>query len=265
MNPKKLLLTGLVALAVAAVGAQAQVISGLDSLSSAFDGDLVLGVRNASATNDLVIDLGSYSQFHGLTAGTTYTLTDVKSADFISTFGANVFTNAGTTWTVFGGVGTSGSDLTPKVTNGTLWGSTPWTSGTFNTLARSNSQQATSNDIDAFTSSLSGGTSLSGNGAQNIPVGPGSFTTLIRPTNNFGYFQVGIEASTVGTSKLELFELAPGTGAGIDLGTFTLTSSGLTFTAFQAIPEPSTYAMILGVATLGFAAIRRRKQAQLLA
>ena len=50
------------------------------------------------------------------------------------------------------------------------------------------------------------------------------------------------------------------------LGTFALYQNGdLTFTAFQAIPEPTTYAALLGVATLGFAAIRRRKQAQLLA
>jgi len=43
------------------------------------------------------------------------------------------------------------------------------------------------------------------------------------------------------------------------LGTIALTSGGELFYV-AAIPEPSTYAAILGVATLGFAAIRRRKQ-----
>jgi len=56
-----------------------------------------------------------------------------------------------------------------------------------------------------------------------------------------------------------LYELKYGTGVGIDLGTFTLnaTSGMLTFTA---IPEPSTYAIILGVAALGFVMLRRRQQ-----
>jgi len=45
---------------------------------------------------------------------------------------------------------------------------------------------------------------------------------------------------------------------GIDLGTLTLSSSGLTFTA---IPEPSTYALILGVFALGFVMLRRRAHA----
>jgi hypothetical protein len=51
-----------------------------------------------------------------------------------------------------------------------------------------------------------------------------------------------------------------------ELGTFTLGSDGdLSFTAFAAIPEPSTYAAILGALTIGFVAIRRRVRSQVLA
>ena len=67
-----------------------------------------------------------------------------------------------------------------------------------------------------------------------------------------------LENSTSGTSTMELFQLNPGAAHGIDLGTLTLSSSGMTFTA---IPEPSTYAMILGVFALGFVMLRRRAQA----
>jgi hypothetical protein len=54
-------------------------------------------------------------------------------------------------------------------------------------------------------------------------------------------------------------------GASVDttfLGTLELTTGGELFftSAVSAIPEPSTYAMILGVAALGFVMIRRRQQ-----
>jgi hypothetical protein len=67
-----------------------------------------------------------------------------------------------------------------------------------------------------------------------------------------------LENTTAGISTMELFQLNPGAAHGIDLGTLTLSSSGLTFTA---IPEPSTYAMILGVFALGFVMLRRRAHA----
>lgn len=253
--------TAFVAFAFLAANGRAQVIPGIADLESVIDGDFILGAHNASAANDLVIDLGSFTQFQGLTPGVTYDLMDVKVADFTSTFGADVFTTAGTTWTVFGGVGTSGIDI--GIANSTLWGAAPWSGSTYNIHNRAPGglQFSTSNAFDTFTNSLFGGTSLLGHGAQNLQVGPGSFTQLIGPGGNFGYFPSSVETSTVGTGKLELFELVPGSGAGVDLGTFTLSDKGATFTAFQPVPEPSASAAILSAATLVFAASRRRKQA----
>jgi len=51
-------------------------------------------------------------------------------------------------------------------------------------------------------------------------------------------------------SELDLYELAPGTSSGTELGSFTLSNAGaLTYTA--AVPEPSTYATVaLGAAFL---------------
>lgn len=87
---------------------------------------------------------------------------------------------------------------------------------------------------------------------------------MIGPAGSFGYFPTAIEVNTAGTSKLELWELLPtasGSARGFDLGTFTLHGSTNTLT-FTVIPEPSTYAAILGFAPLGVVMIRRRKQAQ---
>ena len=61
-----------------------------------------------------------------------------------------------------------------------------------------------------------------------------------------------------GTSGKSGVNEGPFTGA-YDIGTFNLSSTGeLTFTA---IPEPSTYAAILGALTIGIVAIRRRRLA----
>src|SRR5208283_2677764 len=67
------------------------------------------------------------------------------------------------------------------------------------------------------------------------------------------------------SATLNLYSLLPGTGgagSSTELGYFTLTDTSgnfsLTYTAFTAIPEPSTYAAILGALTVGFVLVRRR-------
>lgn len=69
-------------------------------------------------------------------------------------------------------------------------------------------------------------------------------------------------------SAVDLYQFSGAVGAFTSkfLGTLALTNTGeLFFTAAQAaaIPEPSTYAALLGVVTLGVVAIRRRRQAAL--
>jgi hypothetical protein len=61
-------------------------------------------------------------------------------------------------------------------------------------------------------------------------------------------------------SALDLYQATGAAGSVSEqfLGTLALTTGGEVF--FTAVPEPSTYAMILGAAALGFVMMRRRKQ-----
>ncbi len=272
MNTKKLILTGLMALASSALIGHAQINTGIPDLTIAsvnavIEGDLILGARNGSATKDLVVDLGNVSAYRSATPGTTYNLPTGILADFSTAFGVDAF-STGTTWSVIAGNGGAGADPSTGNKNNTLWATTPWVGSTYASLNSGTAQGSVSTKLDGFANSLIGNTSLSYGGSTLLDTKLGnSYTKEIGPANPFGYFPTAVEGNTAGVSKLELWELLPvlsGSPKGIDLGTFTLNSSAstLTFTAFTAIPEPSTYAAILGLATLGVVMIRRRKQAQ---
>jgi len=258
MKINKLLLSGLVALSLAAVGAQAAILPGSDiggiaNVGGASPGDLVLGFRNP-ANADIVFDIGQYSAYRAVAPG-TYQIAGFNTSELLSV-DANAFTAAGTLWTVFGGSGSSNGLL--GAPDGYLWVTSN------SSLNSSTTQGSLSN---AFDTTLSGSLTTStfgGASDANVLSSPKLFTLLSSSTSYSGAFGSPVESTTLGSTSLKLWELAPGTGAGTLLGTFNLDSTGLTFTV-AAIPEPSTYAAILGLATVSFVAIRRRKQAQQLA
>ncbi len=279
MNVAKLILpVGL--LALASVAANAQSIPALSDLNSENPGDLILGFSNAGASKDLLVDVGPASDYYTaqtavqlgatgftapLTGGTTYTVTAYNPTDLASVYGTNA-NSTSTFWSVVGGNGNDGGPLgtTP---NSNLWVSAPLTSTVMRETVTN--QQGLSNKLDTITNGLAGGGNAASPGsfASNDAYTPGTkaFTLALTGGNNFGYFSGGQVVGNTGgsSSSLNLFELQPtglGTAAGVDLGTFTLTSGGLTFTAFTAIPEPSIYAAVLGVLTLGFVLIRRQSK-----
>jgi len=252
MKTQNLLLSGVFALSLAAVGAQAQVLAGSDigglNVVGANAGDIMLGVRNATSSSDFAVDLGNFTAYENVAAG-TYTVAGFNAAELTSVF-ANAFTTAGTQWTVFGG---TGNNPTTQPT-GTLWISSN------SNLNKSNTGASLSNAFDTFLNTGLAVSSFGGTSNATVISSPKLFS-MLSSSSGYGAY-TGVESTTVGSTSLKLWELTPGTGAGTLLGTFNLSSSGLTFTsAMVAIPEPSTYAAILGVATLGFAALRRRKQA----
>jgi hypothetical protein len=264
------------ALAMAAMAsvAHAQTINGPTNLNTATDGDLILGFVNSASppsAGDLDVDIGSASQYTGLTAG-TYTVAAFNAADLTSTYGANAFSST-TNWTVFGGNGLAGGP-------GSTPTSTIWATSVNSTALQAKTATALGATSGAFDTFLNSGVNGFGNGggftlngsayasndSGSSPTGSagGGLAQLATTSLNFSYFSSSVFKPTAGTSTLTLYQLLPtssGTAPGVDLGVFTLSSSGLTFTAFTAIPEPATYAAILGLLTIGFVVVRRRFQA----
>lgn len=91
----------------------------------------------------------------------------------------------------------------------------------------------------------------------------GSFTSSFTGTINIG----GTYTGTLGES----FDFTTGNFSGATLGTLPTLSGGLVWNTsnflsqgiltVSAVPEPATYAVLFGVAVLGFGAVRRRRKA----
>lgn len=265
-------------LALASVAANAQSIPALPDLDSENPGDLVLGFSSSAVSKDLLFDVGPASDYYTaqtaatlgatgftapLTGGMTYTVVAYSPTDLATEFGSSASSST-TYWTVVGGNGSDGGPLgtTP---NSNLWVSAPSTTTVLSETALN--QGGLSNKIDVgLTNAMFGGGNAAAPGsfASNDAYVPGTkvFSQDLTGGNNFNYYSGSVVGNTgSSSSSINLYELQPtssGTAPGVELGTFTLTSSGLTFTA---IPEPSTYAAVLGVLTLGFVLLRRRSKA----
>jgi hypothetical protein len=233
---------------------------------SASEGDLFFGVQEASASTDYVLDLGNAGSFFTgtgtpLAAGTT--LTWNVGADLTTAFSSDYKSAGNVFYSIVGG-DASGATNAPT---DTIWAAGP----NLTVLKRGpqSGQDVLIGTIDTYTSGNSGNTTTSALGSSGVFLGKSglaaasSYSTIIGGgPNSFGYSAWGVSNITSDTASgnvAALYELQPGSGNGIDLGTFTLnTSTGIL--TFTAIPEPSTYAMILGVFALGFVMLRRRQQ-----
>jgi hypothetical protein len=248
------IVTAAILLAGLAVSAKAQTWPGVE-------GDLIFGSREATATNDMVFDLGNANTFGigaPLAAGTT--LTWNLSTDLTAAFASDWKTAGKVSWSIVGG-DASGNTSAPV---DTVWAAGP--NSTVLTRGTKGQQDTLITTIDGYNTTW-GGVSTSATGGLLIArTDANSYSTAIGTSpNSFAYSAWGVSNIESDASKgisAELYELKYGSGNGIDLGTFNLNASTgvLTFTAFSAIPEPSTYAMILGVFALGFVMLRRRHQ-----
>jgi hypothetical protein len=236
--------------------------------------DLVLGFRNdgsgagVGTTSNIVVDLGSISNFVSggsfYTPGTTVsTGINLASLNFASTFGSGFLTDAGLQ---YGVVGTNGNttttrtlyvsaDATPSSLNGTA-NSTPW-------LVRSATSQSTqaAKFLTAYSNNNAGSATVTATSSST------SWTALETPAViAFGQFDTGLFETQI-TGQADLYQMTPSAGTGTNgvyLGTFSIAGNGdVNFTA--AIPEPSTYAAILGAVALAVAAYRRRKEVSMAA
>jgi hypothetical protein len=270
MKLRNTLITGFAALAIAAVGVRAQEIDTYsNSNGTGFnangynDDDLVLAFYSASdvsqssgvnSTGDLEFDLGNVSSFTGLAAGT------------YSVAGFNGSTTSGQPAVGFGSADLTASLSVPSTsTYWTVMGSDTntnelWLTGTTTQVRQSSSAQGT----------IAG--RISAVGTTTSPNSDGSASDTNQTAE--GYLSINgawpgtaVVQSPVSSSsnQMGLYALQPGTGSGgsvTELGYFTLADNSgtfsLDFTSITAIPEPSTYAAILGALTIGFVVVRRR-------
>jgi hypothetical protein len=238
-------------------------------VSSAFagaTGDLVMGFRNdgsaggSGTLSNVTLDLGAFTQYN--TAGSGFATggtvdTGINIATLLgSTYGSNFMSDTGLFWGV---VGTNGNTTSTR----TLFVSAnPATalSSQFPYLSRSGTSQST--QAGKFVT-LEG--VATGAGVVTATSVSTSWSTIEGSPQAFQNYSKAAFESVSGAGSADLYANAPTSSSGVQasfLGTFSISAvNGDVLFTTAAIPEPSVYAAILGVATLGFVAIRRRKQA----
>ena len=242
------------------------------AVTTAASGELVLGFGATGGTGsslNLEVALGTVSNYTALSDGNLHSLGRLSGADLAATYGADWTTRADLNWGIIGFTGNS--------LNNTVWASkeqavvgtmgTPWakmpasggnTAGSVikSTVAGLTAAAATANSSYAGvleTSALQSWYTTQGTTGSAFKT-PYETDTL----NNSTAF--GTNSYVVS----DLFQMV-NTSAGQSsyVGSFGIDNTGgLWFSNdasdFAAIPEPSTYAMILGALTLGLVAVRRR-------
>ena len=259
---------------------------GLGLAGSAFaqaaTGDLILAFRDPSASTglDAYVDIGQNTLYttggadatgstvdtginllSGLTAGPNSVGTGTGLNDG-SIFGSGFLTSSGVYAAIVGTTDTgnnlflsanaSGAGETPGVANSTAW-----------TDRSSTAQSGVKGKVTGMLNGLT--TAGSFNAVATTAGTSWTVEESVAGGKAFGnYLQTSYETTAPGASgsAIDLYQLNATNSTGVlgtFVGTFTITSTGeLDFTA--AIPEPSTYAAILGAAVLAVALIRRRQQ-----
>ena len=238
-------------------------------------GDLILGFQQSGA-NDLEVDIGPYTKYLNATspfnvtfgvipanqAGAGVTVSNL-TADLSATYGSGWASNSGASllqWGIIGDVAT-GASFTTYLTidsNNSTIPVRPGNSG--------------GSLYDAKIGSLSGALVASPSTANSTEAA----SVLTTAANSWDSFNPGNSFGSVGlppieqafgadgptNSTLNLWQDAPngknGGGNAVDIGSFTLDGSGdLTYTPVS-VPEPSTWASIIGGAIfLGLFRFRR--------
>jgi hypothetical protein len=223
-------------------------------------GNVVIGFRDLTAGSSLTINVGAESSLAG---GPVVDFGNYASV-LSSTFGSGWATDTGFLWSA---AGTTGSAPTQRdnfigaaATGSPLDGVTA-TAAAWNTPVTSGGSSVANKIITVFggASSTLGGTTV----VANTVASAWANVNAENGTTAWGQFTKSVYEQA-GAGAVDLFNLnsvaSPST-PGTFIGTFNLTSSGELFFYGAAIPEPSTYAALLGAVTLGIVAIRRRRQA----
>jgi hypothetical protein len=264
MKLRNTLITGFAALALAAVGARAQEIDTYTNPGFAggnySDDDLVLSFfsatdatqpSGANSQGDVGFNLGSASSFTGLAPGV------------YSVAGFNGSATAGQPTLGYGSAEINSTLTVPSSTTfWTVMGSDTTSNQLWLTGVTAQAQQTASTQ-----ETIAGRINTIGSAYASNPNADGS--AYDSATNTYGYLgsngrwdtsAVADAAVSSSSDELGLYSLNqnPG-GSSTELGFFTLTDTAGTYSlSFTVIPEPSTYAAILGAITVGFVLLRRR-------
>lgn len=242
-------------------------------------GDVLLGLRlystaNSNDTSDLVIDLGTYTQF----TNKTFTSLDISAA-LITLAGTNWSTSTNISW---GLIGITSSDASNGHTS--ILASKGEVSGlttAYANISRTNATSVVSAINSDFTQVFNGATSNDGTGNGLMTSSPDgvkySWSNLVSNTSSDNGTGTALSFNVIGASTgvleansadsttldktaLDLY-LINGTsknptGNATYVDTLAISDSGVL--SLQAVPEPSTYAMIVagGLGVMGL--FRRR-------
>jgi len=236
---------------------------------SALTDDLILSFRATGGTGNAVnleVDLGNWQT---LTASSSFSIS--LGTDLSAQYGASNTWNTRTDllWSVVGTDYNNPQGTPDGGVNYNLYFTVPF-GGTPDSPQSSSTQQSVAgalNNLRSYLNHKNVNTTVANGLTQasnNATTNPNSYTQLITQQGStvapFGYFQNAIENNTntsLGSVKEELYANIAGSSSPVDLGTFTLSSNG-TLTFAQAIPEPSTYAL-MGLGALALLKFRSRK------
>jgi len=220
------------------------------------DGDFFIGFRLSGNTggSDYLVDLGR------LDLSKSFTISGNSLGSALGNLGLDLKTTFGDAWystALFSVVGTAPESLSDVYTT---------TAGTVFNNDSGNLQMMVHNVWNM------GGLYNGSTSTNNSNVGVVQSTTATYSYGDyqvdgnsgagqyFGYFNDANEShANTGLAFMHLTDIDDGTGT--TLGTFSVASNGdVSFISSEAIPEPSTYAM-LGVGAAGFIGMMRRRRA----
>ena len=252
-------------------------------------GDLLLGFEQAGNASDYVVDIGPASYYLNLQAGTTTNITisqglgnlaaDLQSSGlFGSAWATNYPATSGTAnvqWGVIGATsnslgGTNGVGGTFGLPKNTLFEtSAELTIGTYSSpLQRKASglQGTVNNNILTVANAFNGSAQTANSNYAEIQTASDATSWSFQTPGSTAFgTSYSIEQPSSGNytgptnSQLDLYELRPGSGNGILVGSFTLDSSAnLNF--ITPVPEPSTYAALGMGASILMVFIRKNRR-----
>lgn len=255
-------------------------------VSDTFDaGDVLLSfytATGAGATQNLIVNLGAYQQFDD-NDGRTFAFSSGIVADLAATYGAAWNTRADLIWAVTGATFTGSVD---GLTRNTVFTTSPRaTLGSSPIAIPSNTDSALStsrNQIQSVANAFNT-TQTTANSTVSVILSNSNADAFYTRQQGSNTVQFGNSNNNqaAGTTISDLYALVPTVngiapaGGAVDesglvfgrgtnyLGYFTLSGTGLTFTASgtSPVPEPSAFALLGGALALGFATVRRRRRA----